>query len=75
MNIKRVGNMKKYLIKHKKNRVYLKYFKSIRFKHYVVDCNEATRFTKKEANQIIKRYKYPENWELVEKMSKRGEKA
>lgn len=75
MSISQVGSMKKYLIKHKKNRVYLKYFKSIRFKHYILDCKEATGFTKKEANQIIKRYKYPENWELVEKIPEKGEKA
>lgn len=66
--------MKKYyLIKHKKNKVYLKYFRNIKYKHYVLDCNEATGFTKSEANKIIKKYKYPENWELVEKTSQRGE--
>ena len=66
--------MKKYyLIKHKKNRVYLKYFRNIKYKHYVLDCNEATGFTKSEANKIIKKYKYPENWELVEKIPQKGE--
>lgn len=61
--------MKKYIIKHKKNKVYLKYYKDIKFKHYVLDSNEATEFTKTEAKRIINQYKHSENWEIIERTS------
>ena len=67
--------MKEYLIKHKKNRVYLKYIKGIDYKHYVLDCNEGTGFTKSEAKRMIRDFKYPENWEMIIKVPQRGEKS
>ena len=63
--------MKSYILKHKNNRVYLKYFKNIQFKHYVSDYQEATNFTKSEAKRILGKYKHPENWEIIENKSHR----
>ena len=54
---------KNRILKHKKNRVYLKLF-SDGFKHYVVDVNEATRFDSIKARAIQKKFKHPENWEI-----------
>lgn len=54
-----------YVLKHKINKVYLKYYKSDGFKHYVRDINEATFFKeKKEVKKILETYKYPKNWEI-----------
>ncbi len=55
-----------YVLKHKKNRVYLKYYKKDGFKHYVKDINNATFFeSKKEVKEILNGYKYPNNWEIL----------
>lgn len=55
-----------YVMKHKKNKVYLKYFKRDKFKHYVADINDATFFKeRKEVKAILKTYKHPENWDIL----------
>lgn len=56
----------KYVLKHKKNRVYLKYYKKDKFKHYVRDIYDSTFFeSKKEANTILDSFKHSENWEVL----------
>lgn len=56
--------MKQYILKHKVNKVYLQIFD--RGRHYVVDINKATRFTKQQANIKLKQFKHSENWEIME---------
>ena len=51
-----------YVLKSRTTGLYLKYFKSIKFNHYVADFNEATRFDYKEAYRRKKMFKHPENW-------------
>ena len=56
----------KYLIKHKKNNVFLKYISFIKLNHYVCDCEDATLFENKRiATKRIEKFKHPENWELI----------
>ena len=57
-------NKMEYVIKHKTNNVYLKRFGNIKLNHYVVDINEATKFDRRNGNNMIKKFKHPENWEL-----------
>lgn len=57
---------KNQILKHKKNKVYLRLDKD-GYKDYVVDVDKATRFNKKEAYNQIKRFKHPENWIVIEK--------
>lgn len=66
--------MKKYILKHKMNRVFLKFYKSLNYHHYVCDPLDATKFDKKQANIWLKKFKHPENWELVETEVKKNEK-
>lgn len=53
-----------YVLLNKNTKVYVKYYTSIRFNHYVVDVEEATKFTYQQANQHRKKFKHPENWEI-----------
>lgn len=53
-----------YVIKHRKNNVYLKRFGNIKLNHYVVDINEATKFDRRNGNIMLRKFKHPENWEL-----------
>lgn len=53
-----------YVIRHKKNNVYLKRFENINLNHYVVDMKEATKFDRRNGNITLKKFKHPENWEL-----------
>lgn len=55
---------KNKILKHRYNRVYLKLF-SDGFKHYVVNIEEATRFDSTKAKSILKKFKHPENWEII----------
>lgn len=55
----------KYVLKNKNTNMYLKYIKSIRFKHYVIMKNEATIFNTTEVKKMISKFKHPENWEIV----------
>lgn len=65
----------KYILKHKKNEVYLKYIKSIDYKHYVADVMDATLFDKKNVNIMLKKFKNPNNWEILGiKENKKGDK-
>jgi len=56
----------KCVLKNINNNTYLKYFKSIRFKHYVLNIDDATIFNKTDAKKMIERFKHPENWEIIE---------
>ena len=53
-----------YVIRHKKNNVYLKRFENINLNHYVVDMKEATKFDRRNANIMLKKFKHPENWDI-----------
>lgn len=55
---------RKYILQNKNTKVYLKLHKQINLKHYVVDIEEATKFTYREAYDIKKKYKHPENWSI-----------
>lgn len=55
----------KCVLRNKNYGTYLKYLKKIRFKHYVLDINEATIYTKTEARQMLETFKHPENWEII----------
>ena len=54
------------VLKHINYKTYLKYFKNIKFKHYVVDINEPTVFNKTEARRMLATFKHPENWEIIQ---------
>ena len=56
----------KCVLHHKNFKTYLKYFKKLRLKHYVLDINEATVFTKTEAKRMLEKFKHPENWEIIQ---------
>lgn len=56
----------KYVLRNKNYGTYLKYLKDIRYKHYILNKYEATVYTLSEANKMLKRFKHPENWELIE---------
>lgn len=55
----------KWILKNKNHNTYLKYYKRIKLKHYVVDINDATIFNTTEVKQMLNRFKHPENWEMV----------
>lgn len=55
----------KYVLKNKNTKMYLKYFKTIRFKHYVMNKDEATVLNTTEVKAMLKKFKHPENWEIV----------
>jgi hypothetical protein len=46
----------------------------LNYHHYVCDPLDATKFDKKQANIWLKKFKHPENWELVEIEVKKNEK-
>ena len=56
----------KCILHHKNFNVYLKYFKRIRLKHYVMDSKEATVFNKTDAKKMLETFKHSENWEIIE---------
>ena len=57
-------NEMEYIIKHRKTNIYLKRFGDIDLNHYVPDIKEATKFDRRNANSMLKKFKHPENWEL-----------
>lgn len=63
----------KCVLKNKNYNTYLKYYKKIKFKHYVVDINDATIFNKTEAKEMLKKFRHPENWEIIETNRKEKE--
>ena len=56
----------KCVLKNINHNTYLKYFKKIRLKHYVLNIDDATVFNKTEAKAMLGRFKHPENWEIIE---------
>jgi hypothetical protein len=54
-----------YILKNKNYGTYLKYIKSIRYKHYVLDRAEATIYDLTQAKAMKNRFKHPENWEII----------
>lgn len=54
-----------YVLKNKNHNTYLRYIKRLNFKHYVINQDEATVFDKTEAKKMLKKFKHPENWELI----------
>lgn len=55
-----------YLVKNKKNNVFYKSKISDGFNHYVFNDSEAHQFKNKwEANKQLKKFKHPENFEIV----------
>ena len=56
----------KCVLKNKNYNTYLKYYKKIKFKHYVTDIQDATIFNKTEAKQMLLKFKHPENWDIIE---------
>ncbi len=59
----------KYILQNKNTKMFLKLYKRINFKHYVVDISDATKFTYREAYDIKKKYKHPENWLILKRKS------
>lgn len=57
--------MVKYILKHKINGVFLKKYKALNYHHYVRNILDATKFDKQQANIQLKKFKHPENWEIV----------
>ena len=55
----------KCVLKNKNYNTYLKYIKRLRLKRYILNIDEATLYTKTEANKMIKKFKHPENWEVI----------
>lgn len=55
----------KYILRNKNTEMFLKLYKDIDFKHYVLDIEDATRFTYRQAYNLKKKYKHPENWEII----------
>lgn len=53
----------KYILRHKKNNVYLQFVKRLNFNHYT-SYEEATRFDYNQARYRLNKFKHPENWEL-----------
>lgn len=61
----------KYIVKHIKYGTYYCFNDYFKCKEYKVDCEKAYRFNRKcDANRIIRKLKHPENWKVVEVMSK-----
>lgn len=56
----------KYLLRNKNTKMYLKYLKAIRFKHYVINKDEATVLNISEVKRMLKTFKHPENWEIIQ---------
>ena len=52
----------KYILQNKNTKMFLKLYKRINFKHYILDIAAATKFTYRQACDIKKKYKHPENW-------------
>lgn len=63
--------MSQWILKHKKNKVYLKILKD-GYKHYVVDVDKASRFNKRRAEIYLKKFKHPENWIMIERGQNKG---
>ena len=56
----------KYVLKNKNTKMYLKYLKAIRFKHYVINKEEATVLNTTEVKAMLNKFKHPENWEIIQ---------
>lgn len=56
--------MRSYVLKHKNNGVYLKYFYQLGLKHYVPYIDEATRFDYAKAYNMKNKFKHRENWTI-----------
>ncbi len=54
----------KYILKNINYGTYLKYKAGT--KRYPIYKDEATRFTKKEVEEMRNKFKHPENWEVKE---------
>ena len=54
----------KYLLRNKNYGTYLKC--KNKTKRYLLYKEEATRFTKKKAEDMKNKFKHPENWDLIE---------
>lgn len=52
----------KYILQNKNTKMYLKIYRNINFKHYILDITEATKLTYRQAYDLKKKYKHPENW-------------
>jgi hypothetical protein len=59
------GRIMKYVLRNKNTKTYLKYLKTIRWKHYVLNRDEATVLNATEVKRMLKTFKHPENWEIV----------
>lgn len=62
--------MYKYYLKNINTGVYLKYISDLKFKHYVLDFEEASLFTYQRAYYLKNRFKHPENWVINKKKIK-----
>ena len=56
----------RYVLRNKNTKMYLKYLKAIRWKHYVLNRDEATVLNISEVKRMIKSFKHPENWEIIQ---------
>lgn len=53
-----------YVLVNNNTGMYLKWFRDINFKHYVIDIEEASKLTYQQAYQIKNKYNHPENWRI-----------
>lgn len=53
-----------YVLKHKNFHTYL--CKRYGNKRYLLDIKYAEKFSKKKAEERIKKFLHPENWEIIE---------
>lgn len=55
-----------YVIKHKENKNYYKFNITRKIKHFVLDINEAKKFTNKQnAKRKLNTFTHPENYEII----------
>jgi hypothetical protein len=65
--------MVKYILRHKINGAFLKKYKALNYHHYVRNILDATKFDKQQANIQLKKFKHPENWEIVNRATHKHE--
>ena len=67
---------KGYVLRHKYNRVYLKYVKYLRWNRFVCDVGDATVYDKRYvAAKRLNQFKHPENWEIINIGRRKNEKV
>ncbi len=56
-----------YLLNNKNTNCFVRLMGDFENRHYVVNPEEATEMSLRKAKSIIKKFKHPENWQLIKK--------